>query len=149
MSFADLQPALSTGAVDGQENPVNLFLGFKIHQLSQRHLTIWNYVADPAFFVVNKGVWEGFRPDDQKILRETAEIAGKESIAAARKGTTAQDDSSIRELRGLGVDVTVLTEAEKKTFQDATRPVFDKWVPQVGAGLVRQAQAAIEARKRS
>lgn len=30
MSFADLQPALSTGAVDGQENPINLFLAFRM-----------------------------------------------------------------------------------------------------------------------
>ncbi|MFO0008900.1 MAG: TRAP transporter substrate-binding protein DctP, partial [Betaproteobacteria bacterium] len=36
MSFADLQPALSTGAVDGQENPVNLFLAFKMDTLAHR-----------------------------------------------------------------------------------------------------------------
>ena len=39
MSFADLQPALSTGAVDGQENPINLFLAFKMDTLAQKHLT--------------------------------------------------------------------------------------------------------------
>jgi tripartite ATP-independent transporter DctP family solute receptor len=39
MSFADLQPALSTGAVDGQENPVNLFLAFRMESLAQKHLS--------------------------------------------------------------------------------------------------------------
>jgi TRAP-type transport system periplasmic protein len=40
MSFADLQPALSSGAIDGQENPVNLFLGLKMDTLAQKHLTV-------------------------------------------------------------------------------------------------------------
>ena len=56
MSFADLQPALSTGAVDGQENPINLFLAFKMDTLAQKHLTIWNYCADAGIFHVQVGV---------------------------------------------------------------------------------------------
>ena len=54
MSFADLQPALSTGAVDGQENPINLFLAFKMDTLAQKHLTIWNYCADAGIFHVDQ-----------------------------------------------------------------------------------------------
>ena len=54
MSFADLQPALSTGAVDGQENPINLFLAFKMDTLAQKHLTIWNYCADAGIFHVDE-----------------------------------------------------------------------------------------------
>jgi TRAP-type C4-dicarboxylate transport system substrate-binding protein len=64
MSFADLQPALSTGAVDGQENPVNLFLGFRMDTLAQKHLTIWNYCADAAIFVASKAVMDSFAPPD-------------------------------------------------------------------------------------
>ena len=33
MSFADAQPALSTGAVDGQENPLSVFMGAKLWTL--------------------------------------------------------------------------------------------------------------------
>src|SRR3546814_8893790 len=61
MSLADAQPALATGAVDGQENPLSIYAGAKLYDVAQKHLTLWNYVADPLVFVVNKQVWESDR----------------------------------------------------------------------------------------
>ena len=55
MSFADAQPALSTGAVDGQENPLSVFVGAKMWTFNQRFLTLWGYTADPLVFVVEQG----------------------------------------------------------------------------------------------
>jgi tripartite ATP-independent transporter DctP family solute receptor len=146
MSFADLQPALSSGAVDGQENPVNLFLLFKIHTLAQKHLTVWNYCADAGIFHVAKGVWESFSNADKEIVRESARQAAREQIADARKGIIAPDLASIEEARKLGVEVQLLTADEKAAFQTATKPVFEKWAQQTGADLVAKAQRAIAAR---
>jgi len=48
MSWADAVPALSSGAVDGQENPLTIFTVAKLHAAAnQKYLTIWGYVADP------------------------------------------------------------------------------------------------------
>ncbi len=143
MSFADLQPALSTGAVDGQENPINLFLAFRMDTLAQKHLTIWNYVADAGIFHVAKGVWESFSKADQEIIAESAKEAAKRQIAAARKGLgDGGDSSSLDEVKRRGVEITTLSAEEKRAFAEATKPVFDKWATQVGADLVRKAQAA-------
>ena len=146
MSFADLQPALSSGAVDGQENPVNLFLLFKINTLAQKHLTVWNYCADAGIFHVAKAVWESFPSADKEILRDTARQAAREQIAEARKGIIAPDLSSIEAAKQAGVEVQVLTPEEKAVFQAATRPVFEKGAAQIGADLVAKAQKAIAAR---
>jgi len=146
MSFADLQPALSSGAVDGQENPVNLFLLFKIHTLAQKHLTVWNYCADAGIFHVAKAVWESFSSADKEILRESARQAAREQISEARKGIIAPDLTSIEEARKLGVEVQLLSPEEKAVFQAATKPVFEKWEQQVGSDLVAKAQKAIAAR---
>ena len=54
MSWADARPALSGGAVNGQENPLFLLTVFKIHTVRQKFVTTWSYVADPLIFVVNK-----------------------------------------------------------------------------------------------
>jgi tripartite ATP-independent transporter DctP family solute receptor len=147
MSFADLQPALSTGAVDGQENPINLFLAFRMDTLAQKHLTVWNYVNDPLIFALSKTVWNSFTPADQQLVRECAEEAGRNQIALTRHGLGLDggDDSSIRELRTRGVEVTILSVEEKAAFARATRPVYDKWAQTVGAELVRKAEAAIRA----
>jgi TRAP-type C4-dicarboxylate transport system substrate-binding protein len=144
MSFADLQPALSTGAVDGQENPVNLFLGFRMDTLAQRHLTIWNYCADAAIFVASKAVMESFAPADRDLVIACAREAAQKQIAAARKGLGIDGDrSSIEECIRRGVAVAELTPAEKQAFARATRPVFDKWAQTVGSALVQKAEAAI------
>ncbi len=147
MSFADLQPALSTGAVDGQENPINLFLAFKMDTLAQKHLTIWNYVADAGIFHVAKGVWESFAKEDQEIVRAAAQEAAKRQIAGTRKGLGQDgDSSSLDEVKKRGVEISALTADEKAAFAKATRPVFDKWAQTVGTDLVKKAEAAIAKR---
>jgi tripartite ATP-independent transporter DctP family solute receptor len=145
MSFADLQPALSTGAVDGQENPINLFLAFRMDTLAQRHLTVWNYCADAGIFHVAKGVWESFSPADREIVAESAKEAARRQIAAARKGIGDGDRSSFDELARRNVAVVELSDAEKQAFARATRAVFDTWASRIGADLVRKAEAAIKA----
>src|SRR5450759_2640332 len=57
MSWADAQPALASGAVDGQENPLTIFTAAKLHTVGQKNVTLWGYVADPLIFVANKEVW--------------------------------------------------------------------------------------------
>jgi tripartite ATP-independent transporter DctP family solute receptor len=144
MSFADLQPALSTGAVDGQENPVNLFLAFRMDTLAQKHLTIWNYVADAGAFVVAKSIMESFNAADRTLITEAAQEAARRQIAGSRRGIgIGGDRSALEECARRGVAVAELTAAEKDAFATATRPVFDKWAQTVGRPLVEKAQAAI------
>jgi tripartite ATP-independent transporter DctP family solute receptor len=148
MSWADAVPALSSGAVDGQENPLTIFTVAKLHAAAnQKYLTIWGYVADPLIFVVNKDVWASWKPEDQKAVREAAVQAAKENIEAARKGLIPPDDSMIKEVEGLGVNVARLTEAEKAAFQKATKEVYDKWAKQIGPELVKKAEESIAKRK--
>jgi tripartite ATP-independent transporter DctP family solute receptor len=145
MSWADAQPALASGAVDGQENPISVFLGAKIHAVGQKYLTQWGYMADPLIFVVNRKVWESWNKADQEAVRTAAIQAGKEEIALARKGLTATDASLYKEVEGLGVKVTRLSPAEMGEFKKLTRPVVDKWSKTIGPGLVKKAEAEIAA----
>ena len=148
MSWADAQPALSSGAVDGQENPLFLFTILKMHTVGQKYVTTWGYVADPLIFVVNKDIWNSWTPADQKIVREAAIEAGKQEIAMARKGLIEADKPLLKDIAAMGVTVTSLTPAEREAFVKATRPVYDKWTSTVGPELVKSAEAAIAARKK-
>src|SRR5690554_6430786 len=148
MSWADAQPALATGAVDGQENPLSIYAGAKLYDVAQKYLTLWNYVADPLIFVVNKQVWESWTEEDRKIVREAAVEAGKQQIVIARKGVTQDDASMLKDIESHGVTVTHLTPEQHDAFVKATQPVFDKWKKTVGEDLVSQAQKDIAARKK-
>jgi tripartite ATP-independent transporter DctP family solute receptor len=146
MSWADAQPALSTGAVDGQENPLTIFTVAKLHTVGQKFVTLWGYVADPLIFVVNRDVWNGWSEADRAAVRAAAEEAARENIVAARKGITPGDDGTLGDIKALGVTMTTLGDAERKAFRDATRPVYDKWAEQIGRDLVTKAERAVAAR---
>ena len=148
MSWADAQPALASGAVDGQENPMSIFTAAKLHTVGQKYLTMWGYIADPLVFVVNKDVWNSWTPADRELVRQAAVEAGVEQNVIARKGLVEPGQPLLKEIEGLGVQVTRLTPTERDAFVKATRPVYDKWKAQVGTDLVTAAEKSIAARKR-
>jgi tripartite ATP-independent transporter DctP family solute receptor len=148
MSWADAQPALTSGAVDGQENPLTIFTAAKLHTVGQKNVTLWGYVADPLIFVANKEVWAGWSKEDQKIVRQAALDAGKYCIELAREGMTGANPAIHKTIEGFGVKIVRLTPEERAAFVKVTRPVYDKWSKQVGPELVKKAEAAIAARKK-
>jgi tripartite ATP-independent transporter DctP family solute receptor len=148
MSWADAQPALASGAVDGQENPLFLFTVLKMQNVGQKFVTAWGYVADPLIFVVNKDIWASWTPADQAIVRQAAVDAGSQEIVIARKGLTEADKPLFRAITAMGVTVTQLTPAEREVFVKATRPVYAKWKATVGADLVNAAEISIVERKK-
>ena len=146
MSWADAQPAMASGAVDGQENPIPVYMAAKLNTVGQKYLTLWGYMNDPLIFVVNKDVWKSWTPEDQAIVKQAALDAAKEQIAISRKGTQEADKPLIRELNALGVEVTDLTPEQRKAFADATSNVYTQWKPHIGTNLVDMAEQAIAQR---
>ncbi len=140
MSWADAQPALASGAVDGQENPLSIFLAAKMQNLSQKYITLWSYMNDPLVFVVNKEVWKSWSAEDQKIVRQAALDAGKQQIALAREPLE-------QKIAALGVEITTLTPAQTAQFVSATKGVYDKWAQQIGPDLVKMAEKAVATTK--
>jgi tripartite ATP-independent transporter DctP family solute receptor len=148
MSWADAQPALASGAVDGQENPLTIFTAAKLHTVGQKNVTLWGYVADPLIFVVNKDVWASWSKEDQAIVRQAAIEAGKYCIDLAREGMTGSDPAIQKTIAGFGVNIVKLSPEERAAFVKVTRPVYEKWAKQIGPDLVKKAEAAVAARKK-
>ena len=149
MSWADAQPALASGAVDGQENPLTIFSAAKLHTVGQKNVTLWGYVADPLIFVANKEVWESWTPAERKIVKDAAVEAGQQIIQMARKGLIAPDLSTISDVEKLGVNVVKLSAGEREAFVKTTRPVYQKWTKSIGPDLVGKAEKAVAARRKS
>ncbi|MBR9828273.1 MAG: DctP family TRAP transporter solute-binding subunit [Oceanospirillales bacterium] len=143
MSWADAKPALTTGAVDGQENPISVFDVARIDQVGQTHLTQWGYMADPLVFAVSSRVWRQFSPEDQALLKQAAIDAGQWEIQKSRS----ELDATLVKIKERGVEVTNLTEEQHAAFVQATRSVHEKWTPRIGEELVKQAQDAVANRK--
>ena len=142
MSWTDAQPALTTGAVDGQENPLSVFDAARADRASQSHLTLWHYMNDPLIFGVNQRLWRTLSKEDQQLLTETAIEAGQWEVKKSRAELT----DTLARIRERDVEITELTEEQRAAFVEATQSVYKKWIPKIGADLVEKAQSAIKNR---
>ena len=144
MSWADAQPAMASGAVDGQENPLELFLMLQINKLGQKYATKWNYSNDILLFAIANPIWQSWTADDQKIVRQAAQDAAAQQIALVRKLYAAD----VEAVRALGVEVHLPTAAEMQAWRDATRGAYTKWKDATHSGLVTKIeQAAAKAQR--
>jgi len=145
MNWGDAQVAFQQGVVDGQENPVvAIEIPVKIWQF-HKYATIWHYVIDPLMLTVNNKVMASFTPEDQEIIKKAAVEAAAEQLAVVRKGLIAPDLSALKTLEDNGMEVTVLDEKTRDQFKAKTTEVYAKWVPKIGAELVKKAESAVAA----
>jgi TRAP-type C4-dicarboxylate transport system substrate-binding protein len=140
MSWADAQPALASGAVDAQENPLEVFLAAKIHTLGQKYVTKWNYSNDILLFAIANDAWKLWSAQDRKIVRDAGQDAARQQIGIVRK-LFAED---VDRVRALGVDVHVPSAAELATWKAANQAVYAKWKKQVNPGLIGKIEQVVE-----
>ena len=155
MNWGDAVTAFGQGVVDGQENPVGVLVPVQIWQY-HKYATFWNYLVDPVIFYWNKKQWNTFPPDIQKILKESAEEAAIYEKALCRAGLDGQKSidllknqfnytmevpEPVKFMEAKGMTVTFLSDDERKAFIEATKPLYEKWVPKIGEGLYKQAMA--------
>jgi TRAP-type C4-dicarboxylate transport system substrate-binding protein len=145
MSWADAQPALASGAVDSQENPLEVFLAAKINTLGQKYVTKWNYSNDILLFAIAAPVWAAWTPADQKIVREAGVDAARQQIALVRK----LYGEDVERVRALGVDVHVPTTPEAEQWRIACRRVYSRWKVATNAALVSRIEQVVEQSRKS
>jgi tripartite ATP-independent transporter DctP family solute receptor len=155
MNWGDAVTAFGQGVVDGQENPVGVLVPIQIWQY-HKYATFWNYLVDPVIFYWNKKQWNAFPPDIQKILKESAEEAAIYEKALCRAGLDGQKSidllknqfnytmevpEPVKFMESKGMTVTFLSDDQRDAFIEATKPLYEKWVPKIGEGLYKQAMA--------
>jgi len=153
MNWGDAVSAFQQGVVDGQENPVGVLVPIQIFEY-HKYATFWNYLVDPVIFYWNKKQWEAFPQDIQKIIKRSAEEAGRFEIALCRAGLdgdkslnilknefnyTMEVPEPVKFLESKGMTVTFLTDEQRNAFMEVTKPVYDKWVPKIGEDLYKNA----------
>ena len=153
MSWGDAVTAFQQGVVDGQENPMGVLIPVKIWQY-HKYVTLWNYLVDPVIVGVNKQVWDSFPADIQEIIKKDAIEAARWEKDMCRVGL--DDGSALKDLKEhfgetpeitdyiaylkeQGMDVTLLTDQERQDFINATKPIYDKWIPKIGKDIYEKA----------
>ncbi len=146
MNWGEALQAFQQGTVDGQENPiVSVITPYKLWT-SQKHITLWKYAIDPIIVGISKVTWDALTPADREIVRKTALEVAAWQKAEARRGLDGSSEA-VENLKKNGMDVVALTAADLAAFREKTRPVYDKWVAEIGPDLVKSTEQIIAATK--
>jgi len=121
---------------------VGIEIPVKIWQF-HKYVTLWHYVIDPLMMSVNNNVWKSFTKQDRAIIQQAAIEASYWEKSQVRKGLVAPDLSALEILKKHGMEVTVLTPAQRAEFKKLTKSIYKKWVPKIGKKLVKEAEKAV------
>ncbi|TLP44178.1 DctP family TRAP transporter solute-binding subunit [Cohaesibacter sp. CAU 1516] len=124
LSWGEVYSGLQTGVIDGQMNPVPTVYFAKFNEV-QKYMTLTNHLFSPYTLMINKAFYDGLTEHEQKILHYAAE-----SCVTASRGLARVIEASDRGLAGLmdKMEVTALSDDQRKAMADATQPAFEKHV---------------------
>lgn len=133
IAFSEVYQALSTGVVDGTENPISNFYTQKMYEV-QKYLTLTNHGYLGYAVIVNKKFWDGLPTD----IRGQLEQAMKEATDYANKIAQEENDTALEEVKKSGKTIVYTpTREERMAFKKAMAPVHIKMADRVGSELLQ------------
>jgi TRAP-type transport system periplasmic protein len=139
MSFGEVFTALQQGVIDGQENPTAIIHSSKLYEV-QKYLTLWRYSFDPLVLCINKKLFDGLAPADQKAIRDAA----KEAVAFQRQLSADEERRLPEELKKKGMQVNALTPEQVAVFRERVKPVYSMVEEYVGADNLKLMHSEVE-----
>lgn len=74
MAFTEVYTSLSTGAVDGQDNPLPTVVDAKFYEVTKQ-IALTSHLVDLNYIAFSKEVWDGLTPDQQLTVQRAADAA--------------------------------------------------------------------------
>ena len=113
--------ALQNKTVDCALSVPNLVLSLKLHEVAPK-LTALRQAVNLSLYVMNPRTWRSISADgpgdDRRGLGRGAAARDHPDAGVADKG--------LADIKGLGSDIYVLSDAELKAMKEKMKPVFDK-----------------------
>jgi tripartite ATP-independent transporter DctP family solute receptor len=120
MGMDQVYSALQTGVVDGAENNPPSYDSFGHYPLAQNY-TLTEHLIIPEILVFSRRSWEALSEEDRTLIMKVAKEAQQEQRALWDE----REQASMKKIVESGVEV--ITIADKTPFQEAVKPVWDKY----------------------
>lgn len=120
MPMGEVYTALKTGLIDAAENNYPSYESWK-HYESAPFYSKTEHAMAPEVIAFSKVLYDKLSKEDQKILRQAA----KDSTTYMRQKWDEKDKFSMQKVIASGAQIV---EVDKKPFQDAMKPVYDKYI---------------------
>lgn len=124
INMSELYVALQQGAVEGQENPVEMCMNWNMFEI-QKYLTISHYCYDPFYFCVSPSTWDSLSDEDKDAIQRAVD-----EITAFQIEERAKSDAENleRAKNEYNVEVYELSADELAAFKELAAPLYDKYV---------------------
>jgi tripartite ATP-independent transporter DctP family solute receptor len=139
LSMAEVYTSIQNGTVDGQENPVAVIYSNRIYEVAP-YITLWTYMWDPAFVMVNTELLESMTEEQRRIFLESVDEMCDWIINALNE----QMEAQIQTFIDRGSNVIELTDAQNAAFRAATAGVYDEFRDEIGSELIDKVLNTIE-----
>ena len=140
LDFSELYIGLQQGLVDAQENPLDIFLSSKFYE-QQDYVINTKHNVFVATLLMNQDTWDSLPSDLQEILNECFVEIGQ---YGTQLGQTAEE-ANLQAVRDTGVTIIDLDDTTLSQMREKAQPVYDMIREDVGADLVDDYLAAIDA----
>jgi tripartite ATP-independent transporter DctP family solute receptor len=120
MGFDQLYNAMQTGVVDGAENNYPTYIAQNHYQVA-KFFSQTEHLIIPEILVFSKKAWNALSPEDQALVAKV----GKEAQLEQRALWYKAEETSLAKMKEAGIEI--IKFADKKAFQDAVKPVWDKY----------------------
>ena len=135
MGYDQVFAALQTGVVDGAENNPPSFV-FDNHYQVAKYYTLTEHLIVPEMLVFSRRTWNTLSKADQDLVRKLA----REAQLEERTLWAAYEKQAMDKAKAAGINIVAVAEGDKKAFQDAVKPVWDKYGPKY-AEMIKRIQA--------
>jgi TRAP-type C4-dicarboxylate transport system substrate-binding protein len=133
MGYDQVFSALQTGVVDGAENNPPSFV-FDNHYQVAKYYSLTEHLIVPEMLVFSRIGWDKLTPEDQGLIKKLS----REAQFDERKLWQEKEADAMQRMKAAGIEVIPIPD--KKPFQDAVKPVWDKYGAKY-ADLIKQIQA--------
>jgi TRAP-type C4-dicarboxylate transport system substrate-binding protein len=101
IAFDEVYLALSTGTVDGLENPIADMIAAKFDEVSEQ-LVLTGHMVAPLFFAMSASFWDSLTEEEQAVVAEA--VAAQSALVD--EGTLATEADGVALLESHGMTVT-------------------------------------------
>jgi len=133
MGYDQVFSALQTGVIDGAENNLPSYV-YSNHYTAAKYLCLTEHLVIPEVLVFSKRAWGNLSADDQNLLKKFARDAQLEERELWNK----YEQQAMEKAKVAGCQIVEI--ADKAPFQNAVKPVWDKYGPKY-QDMIKRIQA--------
>ncbi len=118
LAFAEVYTALSTGAVDGQDNPLPTTVDRKFYEVTKQ-IVLTSHLVDLNYIAISKATWDGLTAEQQATVQKAADAAAE----SGRQKQLKLEEELVSYLKEQGLEIY---EPDVAAFRDHAQKMYLK-----------------------